>query len=661
MAKRPPRRGRGVPQPPPGTKPAPENPNSTAETPVRNEVRKWEKRLHRAHKRYDAWAERFECKRLEQYYEGKQWKGLTEVEAAKKYVINFTFATVEAQLPTLLFTKPKVNVDARPSASQSPGSNIAGRATTIEQLLQTLIDDPDTHFLFMTDLSLRDAYSRFACVEVGYTGDFIDNPDAGRPVLDEHDEPVVDPDTSQPIPQPAQVLKPGSKEAIYVKRVPPQDVRVGPGYINLLQHNDWYAVGEWADLNDVKRNTNYSNTATLRASGRSRWEDGETEEMQHDRPTLEDDEQAGKVRLWHLYDLRLKVRHVIAEGHPKYLLKNEPCPFPKHAFLKFYEKADSFYPIPPIYNWISPQDEINESREMARVHRRRAIRRYLRDQSIKNVEFEKLETGEDMVVATVPDIQKDPLRPVQDAELGQGFWTELAATKDDFAVITGVSGEARATSEADTATQANIVNVRQQIRESKARTQVAAWLGEIARLMFLNVKEYMTLPVMVKKTIDPLNLDPKQLAQRVTEWSQVKAEDLADLNVDIAIDVTSLSPVAEDAQRAAWSVMLGLLTNPQMVMVLFEPVPEFPDQPSPFCRRTLALLGGIKNDSEVREIWRLGSVINAKLQLMMAATAAQKGGGAGFGGGMTPTMSLPTPGGGSGGSGQPAPAPGAAV
>jgi hypothetical protein len=64
----------------------------------------------------------------------------------------------------------------------------------------------------------------------------------------------------------------------------------------------------------------------------------------------------------------------------------------------------------------------------------------------------------------------DPGRASRRLELDQ----ELAATKDDFASSAASAGEARGVPEAKTATQANIVNVRAELRESRARNQVAA-------------------------------------------------------------------------------------------------------------------------------------------------------------------------------------------
>jgi hypothetical protein len=581
----------------------------------------WSERLVTANKQYDLWAKEFEVKRLEQYYNGKHWRGLAETDAQKKYTINLIFATVETQLPSLLFSRPRVSVDSRPDHQQTANSDAAGRATLIEHTLQTQIDDPKLHFGFLTTLALRDAYPGYGVVEVGYTADWIDNPNAEKPILKDDNTPMTDKE-GVPVKQPAKVLRSGTKEQLFIKHIPFETVRVSPGR-NLLEHNDWIAYYEWHYVEDVKRNPAYTNTDGLNATGRVVSEGDDTTTDDPDRQL-----HTGMVKIWKIWDLRLKVRHVLADGHKQLLQEGQPYTYCNLAVLKFYERRNAFYPLPPIFNWLSPQDEKNELREMARNHRRRAVRRYMREPGVAKTEFEKLETGEDMTCIEVPRTNPSPIMPIPDAPLDAQFSTLFeVANKDDFTQITGVSGEARGMPEATTATQANIVNVRAQVRESRARLLVAEWLAEIARLMLLTIRDKMQLPFMVKQSVDPFSFttDPKKVLRTAAEWKQISTQDIADLDVDVKIDVASLSPVAEDAQRQTWNIVLTLLTNQALLMVLMTPLPEAPTEPSPLLRKTLAL-NGIKSDAEVREIWRVGQVILQRMVMMAMAAAAAKSG-----------------------------------
>lgn len=620
----------------------PQTPEQAA-TPDQDPVKIWGERLIAACKDYDEWAREYRVQRLLEYYLGKHWPGASQDERRQKYVINLIFATVETQLPSLMFSTPKVSVEPRPGRRDEAGSNADGRSTLIQQTLQTHVDDPKIHFFTNTKLALRDVYWRFSLAEVGYTADYIDNPNAGKPVLKDDETPILDSDTNEPLKQPDRTLK---DESVFVKRIPPDCARVSPGR-NVLEENDWFAYYEWHYVEDVRRNKAYENTAELKATGTIR----------NEFSTMANGEKRGKtnqVKLWKIWDLRLKVKHVYAEGHAKMLQANKKFEYFPFADLKFYEIPDSYYPLPPLFNWTSPQDEINETRESQRIHRKRASRRYMREPQVTPEEFEKLETGEDMVCIEVPKVNPSPIMPIPDAELGITNWKDLAASHDDFLQITGVGGDQRGAPESTTATQANIVNVRAQIREGDARKLVAMWLGKIVRLILLTIRDQMQLPMQVKQSVDPFAMNVPELARTANTWKQIDAKDLGDIDVDIAIDVASLSPVAEEAQRNAWNVVLALLTNPQLLMVLMTASPEAPGEPSPMLRKTL-YLNGIKSDQEVREIWRVGQVILERMAMMAMAQAS--GNTAGAAGIMAPGGGAPSMGAPGDTSGMPAPGP----
>jgi hypothetical protein len=604
------------------TPPAPGK--AQGEKPPQDSVKVWMRRLTRATKVFDAWEKEFECEHLDAYYRGKHWRGKTEEQAKGRYTINLIFATVETQLPTLLFSRPKVEVEARPDREEEPSSNAGARATLIKHTLQTFVEKRTLHFPFVTTLALRDAYARFGLVEVGYTADWVDNPNADKPVLKDDGSTMVD-KAGEPVQHPKKIIKPGSKESLFVKRVCPRDFRCSPGR-NVLAENDWVAYCEWHYVEDVKRNPLYKHTENLKASGRGPGDvDTEIPDAALTDPVDGPPEQ---VQLWKIWDLRRKVRHVVAVGHDKMLMEAKAFPFMPFADLKFFELGDAYYPLPPMFNWLSPQDEINESRDAQRIHRRRFSRRYMKEPIVDDKEFQKLESGEDGVCITVPRVEPSPIAPIPDAELGQSNWAQLAATKDDFLQITGVSGEQRGAPEAQTATQANIVNIRGQIREARARNQVAEWLGAIVHLMLLTIREHMTLPFMVKQSTDPFELPPEE---ETKAWSQIKREDVEDLDVDVRIDVSSLSPVAADADRQGWNVVLQLLANKDLQPYLMMENPKAPGKPSPLLRKTL-MKNGITSENEILEIWRVGQAVMQQQMMMQAMAAVAKSSGAPGGG-----------------------------
>lgn len=572
----------------------------------KDRVKRWTSRIDAADKAYKDWAAEFRCDTLESYAEGFQWSGKTEDEAKALYTINLVFPTLETQLPSLLYYRPKFLVEPRPPHADDANSTAPDRAKLAEDTLQTFVDDKRTQFRLNTHLALRDAQFRFGVVEVGYSADWLDNPQAQKPEID--DKEAVGEDSAPP--QPAKVPRQGS-ERIFVKRIPAKDFRVSLSGRNGFLDNDWVGYKEWHYVEDVKANPKYRNTSRLKASGKLNDGDKTTD--------AEQDRYKGMVCLWKLWDLRARKKLVVAEGHDKFLLEEDYTYVPL-AVIKFYERLDEFYPLPPVFNWISPQDEINEVRESRKTHRKRFYRRYtIQKGAMDSTEREKLETGGDGVIAerNTPD---DTLAPVIDAPLGGDTDKHLMESRDDFMQITGVGAEARGQAEADTATQANIIEGRAQLRESSGRALVGEWLSEIGRLMLLCLIEKMQLPFWVQMHSDPFAGDQQDAARTVAgvqQWQEISATDLGEsLAFEVSVDVTSLSPVAEQQKMLAWNQVLALLTNPGMLMVLM--------QSEALLRKTLKFYG-ITADKEVREIQRVGQGIMA---MQVAAMAAQAGPGA---------------------------------
>lgn len=570
-------------------------------------IKVWQDRLLAANKIYDKWSDRYRTRLLEDYYLGRQWAGLAEDEADRKYTINLVFSSIETNKPSLVFYRPQIRIQPRPGRASTFGSDAEQRARLSEDVVQTFIDDPDVDFAMETNLALHEAHFRFGVVEVGYTADWIDNPNAGKPVLKEDDETPVRDQQGDVIVQPDRLVQ---HEALYIKRIPAKRFRVSISSQNKVSRNDWVGYYEWHYLEDVKANKEYRNTANLKATGIL---EGSLRRPDDDPNDL--DQRHGMVKLWKVWDLRQGVRHILVDGHQKFLVEGKPYRFLPFAIMKFHEVLDEFYPIPPVFQWLGPQDEVNEVRESQRAHRRRFYRRYTyQDGAIDPVELEKLETGGDGVYAKTN--MPDPIKPVPDAPLGADQWRHLDESKSDFVQVSGVTAEQRGVAESETATQATILDTRSRLREASARTRVADWLAAIARLILLAAREHMALPFWVKRQVDLTSLGAAEAAQVIAnQWQQIQAEDLGDIDLDIFVDLASMSPVTEEVQRNSWNQVLAVLTNPSILALVAES--------EVLLRKTLSLYG-IRAETEIREIQR---VAQALVMTMAQAAGVQAGAG----------------------------------
>lgn len=548
-----------------------------------DEVKKWQRRVDAAERRYQIWSKRFKTDTLEDFYRGWQWPDDQE----PGYTINLFYSTIETHKPVLYFFTPTYKVTPKPTREDDPMSLVEERAALREQILNYFARDEKTGLFRATQLALHEAHFRFGVVEVGYSADFVENPNLGKPVLKESKpmvgedgRPVID--TREYIPQ---------NERVYVRRIPAKQFRVSIREDNDLERCDWCGYYEYVYLEDLKRSKIYKNTRGLETGMRARLRDDEASPLKDREEGFDED----VVKLWKIWDIRTKTRYVFVEGYDKFLLVR---PF-KHlpfAVLAFHDDLDSFYPIPPTFNWLSPQIEINETREMQRIHRARAVRRYTYVRgAIQEDYINQLVSGGDMTI--VPAEAENPIQPVPDAPLDSAIWRNVPQTRDDFIEVSGVTSEQRGLSQAETATQAQILDSRARIREEFARSRLARWLCKIGKLVLRVIEENFTEDFAIRLTTDSLSpFAPMEAEQTAFVWKTIRLAELGEFEYEVDVELDELSPSNDSIRREAWNQVLALLSNPGILAILASS--------EAILRRTLKLYG-ITNERYVIEIKRV--------------------------------------------------------
>ncbi len=592
----------------------------------------WEKRAISAGKTHLEWSEEFDCDLLEQFYYGHQWQDEIADFDKRKYVINLFWPAINISKPSLLFGTPSYAVKPRPNRIDDPLSDVAARAKLQETTLNSYVNDPKLGFELETGLAVLDAQFRFGVVEVGYTADFIDNPNAGKPMLKDKTEegvddagakfkrtvqvPMLDKD-GNPVKQPDVDVR---SEQLFLKWIPAKQFRVAHNAPNRLQNADWCGYYEWHRIDDLKANKRYKNTASLKATGKVKGDSDESEMTDGERHA------AGMVKVWKIWDNRAKKRYVFPSGGEKFFLE-EAIKFLPFAVLKFSERLGKFYPTPESYNWVHPQRELNDTREMQRVHRKRAIRRYRRRDSVEEAEFNKLVDGEDMVCIVTQN--ETDITPIADAPLDAAVARNIPQSQDDFTRVSGISGEEQQVAQSETATQANLIALASKVRDSARRRVVAQWLSELGRIMLLTLVDKMALPFWIQRNVDPDSpLAIEEAVEIATLWQSIEGDELGDIDNDISVEISSLSPVAQQQEREDFFAFLTVLTNPTLGAVIAM---------SPYLLRKTAGMFNIHNERDLVEI--------SKAMTMAALMTAGAGGEAslpGKGGaaapGATPSM-----------------------
>lgn len=529
----------------------------------------WISRVNKANKAYEDWEAKFRCSTLEEYYYGFQWDGKSDV--VDRYVINFVFSTIEIKKPSLLFTEPLFKCKPKPVSAEFDYMASAHRAQLREDVINTIISDEDQEFSDEFELFVTDAFFRFGVMEVDYSANWIENPNAGKPILKSDNDPYTDPDDDKNVLREPDKLP--EEERVYFKRIPPWRFRVGGMSGKSLKSCSWVGYWDYFRLEDLKANPDIENLDALH-SGTARSDDYDgrigPENLTTDTEKMD---KGDLVKVWFIWDMRQKKKLVISEAQKAILIERKYKRLPLTT-LKFIDKLRGWYPVPPVFNWKSPQDEINEARQQQRIHRRRASRKYLyRDGAFPDdEELDKLENGEDM---TFSKTSVDPTTAVAvlpqaptDATLSQS----MLVSRDDLNIITGTSMEQRGQSDRTTATQAGLIEQRTQLRETRMRNQVAKVLKEIGLLVLYTIREKFSLDFWVKHRTNEFNEDfLAEFQEAQEEWRQFTAKDLGD-DDDFAIDISldSISPVANEESKQHFVEFLTLLTS--FPFIAFDPV-----------------------------------------------------------------------------------------
>lgn len=618
-------------------------------------LRAWRMRAKDAEDLHDDWEMTFKCRELHSKYVGThQWLE-DEDPDGDKYYVNLFFSGIENQRPALHFSVPKFELKPRPTRVDDPFTPSEFRSKLFQDSINTVAQDRRVGFLYETMLALQDSFFRFGCVEVGLKGDIVDNPRANRPMMRDDIDAFVN-DKGEGIMEPSHL---SVEEQPYVKWIPANQVIVSTSNKNSTDSNDWIGYWSWVRKEDILANPFYDQDVAKDIST-GFVDDNESGYAQNKNYP----EKNRYVKLYRIFDLRARKKRVFAESGDGFLLTEGYRVLPL-SFLKRHEILNSWYPVPPTYNWIPQQRELNDSRETQRIHRRRFLRKYtVIEGSINPKELDKLESNEDGVYAFVP--RHDDIKPMADAELGRTLHLQIPQTKEDFMLVSGVTGERQGVQEAETATQANIIDTNARIRDMYSKQLVGRWMAEIAYKLLLVMAEQASAPFWVDLNIDKTSVGAPQEAMEIMQaWQLIQTTQLdmdQILNFEMDLDIDTLSPSDDQRNRSDWMQVIGMVIDPMVSLHLLAS--------DTLLRKTLKL-HGVTKEREIQEVKAAMGKVQVYLiqREMMAAQGIlapppfdtsssgrpsplglPSGGGPGggnTGGGSSPTgQQLPTPGGG---------------
>ena len=562
----------------------------------------WRDRIPAANKYYDEWSKLFKCDALEKYYEGEQWKSQREL-GYNPYVINKVYETIQIKIAEFVPTFPKFLVSAKPVSQEFDFEAGLNSAQLKEDVLNTIIQDDEGHFSEEMEQCYKDHFFRFGIMEVGYAAEWILNPNAQKPLLKGQADKDVNLNQKYQVKNEPEELP--MNERVYFKHIPAANFRVGGIDHKYLNQCGWCGYFEYMNKEDLMN-------PALKLMNREKIESAaETStglEFTSDKNS--DKRKPGTVKIWHIWDNRAKLRLILLDSPTITIFQRKYTHFNLTDFRPDRRnRTGGFYPVPPVYHWLSPQDEINETREMLRAHRRRFVRKFaVREGFVDDEEIEKFETGPDGALIKVRG--DNAIIPIENASLGQELSEAIQTSGADLNAISGTSNQEREVSDRATATETNIINQRGAVRENKDRDRIVNFYVRIARSALLIVRERFTLGIWTKLTSPEGEEFLGTVNEKATAYKWVTSEDLNDgYDFRINVDLTSMSSTARQMEKQTMLEFLATLT--QFPMISF----------SPLLMREVAYRIGYRNDKVIKEFQKMALLMELGRQRQLMAQA----------------------------------------
>ncbi len=561
----------------------------------------WKERLKDSNKYYESWEKLFSCNVLEEYYEGRQWTDSDSELRSRNYVINKVYETIQIKLDQFIPTNPQFNISAKPGNSDFNQELAIQSAQLKQDVLNTITSDDFEHFQEELQLAYKDSFFRFGVVEVGYAADWVLNPNAPKPFLakDAQSNPQ---NRGKKMAEPMELPL---NERVYFKHIGAKRFRVGGIDHKYLNQCDWFGYFEWINKDDLMALPGIMNKDLVTTS--------QPTTPQYQTSDKDPNKYKGDaVKIWHIWDNRTKMRLLLLDSPCITLFQRKFSRIPICDFRPDRRLiTEGFYPIPPVFHWISPQDEINEIREAMRNHRRRFTRKYMAVEGmVEDEEMQKFEDGPDGTVFKVKRL--DAIKPVDNAAMGQENRDTLVTSADDLNRISAVSTESRGTSDRTTATQATIINNRSTGRENAEVERVARWVARMGRETLLIIRDKFTLGIWANLTSDPGEQLFGTVNENKTAYTWVTSEDLNDgYDFRIQVDVTSLSSVSQQEEKQKYFEFLAALT--QFPAIAF----------SPKLVRETAYRCGYRNEAVIREMQQMALMQELGRQAQMKQAGVQ--------------------------------------
>lgn len=539
---------------------------------------KWKSNIEAGWRVKRAWMNRFSIEKLYQFYEGYQWQPDT-TDQDRPFVVNMIFASIETKLPGLLFQNPTFALRPKPISDNWDFDAEVKTCQDREDGLNFVCSRAEFGLVDKHELCVLDAFFGFGVIEVDHSKDRL-----GNPYINKGDKNPLN--------------------NLYCKQIPFDHFLVSANANWDLSEGKWWGYYEFVPR---ERMTEYKGI-TLEDPA---WniEDGdfaagfnENGKIIIDNPW---DEYVPKhhFKVYHIWDFEEGKKISFCESGKMLgdkILKVTDFDYCPISVLRFGKRRKGWYPLPPVFNWISPQEEINDIRQAQRIHRKRFTRKYTIQGEVDEEEIEKLLYGPDgTIIKTKPG---QTLAAIQDAPLDNSNTQSLAVSYDDFNRVSGTGSELQGPSDRETATAAGIKAKRSQIRDSKDQMRVATFLNEFARNTLRAIRKTGGKFWAATSVGEHLMGELKNVNK---QWKQIPASIFGRDDYDIDVNVSSISPVYAQQDKTAFMEFLAVITQYEILAF------------SPALLREAAYRVGYRNSTVLNQFQQLAQLAALGRQLQL--------------------------------------------
>jgi hypothetical protein len=515
------------------------------------------------------------------------------------------------------FQNPIAQIKPKPGRMDWEPDVAVQEANLRTDMVNTFVTDPRANFSEVLESAIIDSQFYFGIVEVGYSAEWIENPNVRKPILktDESNDAIPDsPKDNLAKEQPEELPE---EERIFVKHISPKEVRIGGNDKWITEQCSWIGYREFFRNEDLASNPTFAKILEMADEAAPVRSDDYVPDENSANETGSDLNECLII-----FDLRRKLRILISKTNGIQLSEKSFDRIPLFP-LRFSKPAvnHGWFPIPPAKSWKTPQDEYNEAHRAQSAYRQRALPKWIvNDQAFTDEEeMDKLISPEPFTVSKMQST--DPgaaIIPVPYPALNAEFGKSLITSRDEFNFAAGTSLDVSPASDRETATKSKIVATRAGIRESRVLGQVGTWMGKIIREISLIQQERLTKKTWFKKTTD---LEPTLGEAKTFEQAWQHIDPVSSLSpnfdFDADIDLSSLSPVEREKTKNNLLEFLAIINQ----------YPQFAF--SPKMLRYLANMLDLRMEVVIQEMQQLALVaqlgVQAKAKEQIAGLAGNAG------------------------------------